>query len=79
MKFVNKYTLLLEVVDLFYINRLIQTSDPDYFNALETHVVHLQGMVSSLDGMKIVTDEATKERYGDLFNRLEDALRRHNS
>lgn len=49
MKFVNKNTLLLEVVDLFYINRLIQTSDPDYFNALETHVVHLQGMVSSLE------------------------------
>lgn len=79
MKFVDKDTLLLEVVDLFFINKLIHTSEPDYFSALETHVVHLQGMVSSLDGMRIVADETAKERYGDLFKRLEDALKRHNS
>ncbi|MDN8592041.1 hypothetical protein Q0V21_25165 [Paenibacillus sp. 11B] len=79
MKRIDKDTLLLEAHDLYDINVRINESGPDYYNQLVIHAVHLHGAVFSLDGMKIVADEPTKERYGDLFERLEDALNRHNS
>lgn len=78
MQPVNNKTLKLEGSDLQEIQECLSTSNFDYFQALSA-LAHLTYGGSVQEFVNIETDEVTKERYSDLIEHLEDALRRHNS
>ncbi len=79
MKLVDKETLGLDGGDLFNIDALIRQSGLSYFEALNVEAVQLQAIVWNLNGiLNIEADDTAKERYGDLINHLENALRKNN-
>lgn len=78
MQPMNNKTLMLEGSDLQEIQDYLKTSNFDYFQALST-LAHVTYGGSVQEFVNIETDEVTKGQYSDLIERLEDALRRHNS
>ncbi|KAF6581631.1 MULTISPECIES: hypothetical protein [Paenibacillus] len=80
MKLVDIETLGLDYDDLSKIDALIRRSGLSYFEALKVQAVHLDAIVWGLNGiLNIEADDAAKERYGDLINHLENALRKNNN